>query len=191
MAAAPRVPFELARPRGTRAQDVRCAGPGFPGELSRCGPEVRRCRAWTRADSRLRAAGRAGPEGVPPGRRAAHCESRGGKGRRAWRAGGGQSASGRPPCAIRAAPARLTRRGRASTGHTLGPATTGPLPEGWKQEMRRGGLGSPRNSPCRCRGKVPPGVVPAPEAHVHHRTQEGDSRAHPGRGAGSSLRKGF
>lgn len=192
MAAAPRGPSELARPPGTRTLGVRCTGPRVPGELSRCGPEARRRRAWTRADSRRRAAGRAGPEGVPPGRRAALCEPRGGKGRRAWRAGGGLSASGRPLCAIRSAPARLIRRGRASTGHTLGPAAAaGPLPESRRQEMRRGGRASPSASPGRRRGEVLPGRVPAPEAHVRRRAEEADSSARPGRRARSPPRKGF
>lgn len=178
MAAAPRGPSELPRPPGTRAQGVRCAGPGVAGELSRCGPPARRRRAWTRADSQRRAAGRAGPEGVPPGRRAALCEPRGGKGRRAWRAAGRCAPSVRlPPDPVGAvAPAPTT--------------PSAPRPPPGRFPRARGRRCA---SPGRRRGEVLPGRVAAPEAHVRRRAEEADSGARPGRGARSppTSRKGF
>lgn len=159
---------------------VRCAGPGAPGELSRRGPEARRRPAWTPADSRRRAAGRAGREGVPPGGRAARCERRGGKGRRGTpgRGGRARARAGRPPRAIRAASRpTLTRRAAPDRPH--------PRP------CRRRGRRFPRAASRRCaRGGRPAGSRRL-EPTCAAEPEVADSRARRSRRPRSSPRKGF
>lgn len=80
--------------------------------------------------------------------------------------GRGQSASGRPLCAIGAAPARLTPRGRASSGHTLGPAA---LPPG--RFPRAGGR--------RCAGAAARPQAPASAAVARKCRRAGSRRLKP------------
>ncbi|XP_032324749.1 collagen alpha-2(I) chain-like [Camelus ferus] len=158
---------------------VRCTGPGVSGELSRSGPEARRRRGWTRADSQRRAAGRAVREGVPPRRRAALCEparregaaaapGTPGRGRRA------RARAGRPLCAISAGSRPTLTRPRQHRPHPR------PCRRRRRRFPRAGGRrcarGSPASysaSPGHRRGEVPPGGVWTPEAHVRRRARGG------------------
>lgn len=158
---------------------VRCTGPGVSGELSRSGPEARRRRGWTRADSQRRASGRAVREGVPPRRRAALCEparregaaaapGTPGRGRRA------RARAGRPLCAISAGSRPTLTRPRQHRPHPR------PCRRRRRRFPRAGGRrcarGSPASysaSPGHRRGEVPPGGVWTPEAHVRRRARGG------------------
>lgn len=193
MAAAPRGPSELARPPGRRAPGVRCAGPGVSRELSRRGPQATGRPGWTRAHSQRPAAGRAVGEGVPPRRRAARCEPARREGAAAvagapGRGGRASARAGRPLCAISAASRpTLTRRGRASSGHTLGSAAAGAA----SRERGAGDVRPAAPAPAAVAGKCRPAGSGRLKPTCAAEPEVADSRARPSRRPRSSPRKGF
>lgn len=198
MAAAPRGPSELAWPPGRRAPGVRCAGPGVSEELSRCGPQATRRPGWTRAHSQPPAAGRAVGEGVPPRRRAARCEPARREGAAAaagapGRGGRASARAGRPLCAISAGSRpTLTRRGRASTGHTLGSAAAGAASrEREAGDARRAAARPTAPAPAAVAGKCRPAGSGRLKPTCAAEPEVADSRARPSRRLRSSPRKGF